>query len=82
MHLEENKTKDKALDTLTNQSFSFDTYSAYLRVIRKKRRISMALLFLPVLINILLAKILVRGDRSMNLNLQTELLSNQHHINS
>ena len=31
--LEDNKTKDKATDTLTNQSFSFDTYSAYLKII-------------------------------------------------
>ena len=76
--LEENKTKDKVSDTLTNQSFSFDTYSAYLRSSEKKKN-KYGLTFFTRSDKYPVGKNFSRGDRSMNLNLQTELLSNQHH---
>ena len=76
--LEDNKTKDKATDTLTNQSFSFDTYSAYLKSSEKKNN-KYALTFFTRSDKYPAGKNFIRGDRSMNINLQTELLSNQHH---
>jgi len=76
--LEENKTKDKASDTLTIQSFSFDTYSAYLRSSDKKKN-KYGITFFTRSDKYPAGKDLVRGDRSMNVNLQTEILSNQHH---
>jgi len=76
--LEENKTKNKASDTLTFQSFSFDTYSAYLKSSEKKKN-KYGITFFTRSDKYPVGKNLVRGDRSMNLNLQTELVSNQHH---
>jgi hypothetical protein len=76
--LEENKTKDKASDTLTIQSFSFNTYSAYLRSSEKKKN-KYGITFFTRSDKYPVGKNLVRGDRSMNVNLQTELLANQHH---
>ena len=76
--LEENKTKDKLSDTLTIQSFSFDTYSAYLRTSEKKKN-KYGITFFTRSDKYPAGKKLIRGDKSMNLNLQTELLSNQHH---
>ena len=76
--LEENKTRDKVSDTLTNQSFSFDTYSAYLRSSEQKKN-KYGVTFFTRSDKYPVGKNFSRGDRSMNLNLQTELLSNQHH---
>jgi hypothetical protein len=76
--LEENKTKDKASDTLTIQSFSFDTYSAYLRSAEKKKN-KYGITFFTRSDKYPVGRNLVRGDRSMNVNLQTEILANQHH---
>ena len=76
--LEDNKTKDKATDTLTNQSFSFDSYSAYLKSSEKKSN-KYGITFFTRSDKYPVGKNFVRGDRSMNINLQTELLSNQHH---
>ena len=76
--LEENKTKDKTTDTLTSQSFSFDTYSAYLKSSEQKKN-KYGITFFTRSDKYPIGKNFSRGDRSMNLNLQTELLSNQHH---
>jgi hypothetical protein len=76
--LEENKTTDKASDTLTFQSFSFDTYSAYLRSSEQKKN-KYGISFFTRSDKYPVGKRLIRGDRSMNVNLQTELLSNPHH---
>ena len=76
--LEDNKTKDKSTDTLTNQSFSFDTYSAYLRSSEKKSN-KYGITFFTRSDKYPVGKNFIRGDRSLNINLQTELLSNQHH---
>jgi len=76
--LEENKTKDKSSDTLTFQSFSFDTYSAYLRSSEKKKN-RYGITFFTRSDKYPAGKNLVRGDRSMNVNLQTEIIANPHH---
>src|SRR4030095_9996109 len=68
----------KASDTLTMQSFSFDTYSAYLRSSDKKKN-KYGITFFTRSDKYPAGKDLVRGDRSMNVNLQTEILANQHH---
>jgi len=76
--LEENKTKDKSSDTLTFQSFSFDTYSAYLKS-SEQRKNRYGITFFTRSDKYPVGKNLIRGDRSMNVNLQTELVANPHH---
>jgi hypothetical protein len=76
--LEENKTTNKAADTLTPLSFSFDILSAYLKSSEKKKN-KYGLTFFTRSDKYPVGKNLIRGDRSMNFNLQTELLANQHH---
>ena len=76
--LEENKTKSKSSDTLTLQSFSFDTYSAYFKSAEQKKN-KYGITFFTRSDKYPVAKNLIRGDRSMNVNLQTELLANPHH---
>ena len=76
--LEENKTKNKTSDTLTFQSFSFDTYSAYLKS-SEQRKNKYGITFFTRSDKYPIGKNLVRGDRSLNVNLQTELLANPHH---
>ena len=76
--LEENKTKDRSSDTLTFQSFSFDTYSAYLRS-SEQRKNKYGITFFTRSDKYPAGKNLIRGDRSMNVNFQTELLANPHH---
>ena len=76
--LEENKTKDKGSDTLTIQSFSFDTYSAYVKS-AEQRKNKFGVTFFTRSDKYPVNKRLIRGDRSMNLNVQTELLANPHH---
>lgn len=75
---EENKTKDKVADTLTLQSFSFDTYSAYLKTAEKKKN-KYGITFFTRSDKYPVSKNLIRGDRSLNVNLQAELLANEHH---
>jgi len=75
---EKNSTKNKAADTLTPLSFSFDTYSAYLKSSEKKKN-RYGLTFFTRSDKYPLGKNFIRGDRSMNVNFQTELLTNQRH---
>ncbi len=76
--LEQNTTKDKLSDTLMAQSFSFDTYSAYLRSSERKKN-KYGITFFTRSDKYPVGKSFIRGDRSMNVNLQTELLSSDHH---
>ncbi|HJS53550.1 MAG TPA: hypothetical protein VJ765_03370 [Chitinophagaceae bacterium] len=76
--LEENKTKDKSTDTLTIQSFSFDTYTAYLKSSEKKKN-RYGITFFTRSDKYPVGKSMLRGDRSMNINLQTEIISNERH---
>jgi hypothetical protein len=73
--LEENKPKYKQTDTLTPLTFSFDIISAYLKSAESKKN-KYAVTFFSRSDKYPIGKQLYRGDRSYNLNLQTELLSN------
>ena len=75
--LEQNSARNKSSDTLTNDAFSFDTYTAYLKSDdRKKNRYGITFFTRSDKYKYLQEKDFVRGDRSYNLNLQTELLAN------
>jgi hypothetical protein len=76
--LEKNQTKNKETDSLTFNSFSFDTYSVYLQS-NQKRKNKYGVTFFTRSDKYPLGKELARGDRSYNINLQTELISNEHH---
>lgn len=73
--LEQNEARNKQSDTLTPLAFSFDTYSVYLRSDEAKRN-KYAISFFTRSDKYPISKELVRGDRSLNLNLQAELLAN------
>ncbi len=74
--LEQNKTAQSANGNLLPQAFSFDTYSVYLKSdeLRKNRY---GITFFTRQDKYPLLDKLVKGDRSINLNLQTELLKNE-----
>jgi hypothetical protein len=76
--LEQNQTKDNETDSLNFNSFSFDTYSVYLQS-NQKRKNKYSLTFFTRSDKYPVGKELVRTDRSYNINLQTELISNEHH---
>jgi hypothetical protein len=76
--LEQNQTKNKETDSLTFGSFSFDTYSVYLQS-NQKRKNKYGVTFFTRSDKYPLGKELVKGDRSYNINFQTELISNEHH---
>lgn len=73
--LEQNQVKNKSADTLTPVAFSFDNYSVYLKSDENKRN-RYGVTFFTRSDKYPVGKDLVRGDRSLNLNLQTELLVN------
>lgn len=73
--LEQNINRNKATDTLTPLSFSFDSYSLYLKSDDAKRNRYSATFFTRS-DKYASGKDFVRGDRSLNLNLQAEILSN------
>jgi hypothetical protein len=73
--LEQNKTKDKSTDTLSPGTFSFDIYSAYLKSDESKKN-RYRITFFTRSDKYPVYKDFIRGDRSLNLNLQTELLAN------
>ena len=75
--LEQNQTKNKLTDTLDLSSFSFDTYSIYLQSNQRKKN-KYGITFFTRTDKYPFYKGLVKGDRSYNVNLQTELVSNQH----
>lgn len=73
--MEKNSSRSRSVDSLTPMAFWFDIYSAYLQSNEAKRNRHRVTFFTrsdkyPV------NKNFVRGDRSLNLNLQTELLAN------
>lgn len=76
--LEKNEVKSQLKDSLVPTSFSFDTYTAYLRSDETKRN-KWALQFFTRSDKYPTANALVRGDRSYNSNLQVELLQSQKH---
>lgn len=73
--LEYNNKRDRTTDTLDPLAFYFDIYSAYLKS-DENRKNKYRLTFFTRSDKYQRGKDFIRGDRSLNLNLQTELLSN------
>ena len=73
--LEHNTPRYKSNDTLTPVAFSFDSYSVYLRTNEKSKN-KYAFTFFTRSDKYPTGKQFTRGDRSLNMNLQAELLSN------
>ncbi|MDP9229316.1 MAG: hypothetical protein M3O67_01430, partial [Bacteroidota bacterium] len=76
--LEKNNARNKTTDTLTPFSFSFDTYTIYLKSDERKQN-KYSITYFTRSDKYPFAKELIRGDRSQNLNLQAELTKNQKH---
>jgi hypothetical protein len=76
--LEKNAARGKSADSLNMASFSFDTYTAYLRTDESKRN-TYGLTFFTRADKYPYGKELVKGDRSYNVNLQSELLKSEKH---
>lgn len=76
--LERNEVRSKLRDTVSPLSFSFDTYSAYLKSNESKKN-KWGLTFYTRSDKYPTTKSLVRGDRSYNTNLQIELLESAKH---
>ncbi len=76
--LEKNEVRNSGKDTLSATSFSFDTYTAYLRSDETKRN-KWGLSFFTRSDKYPTPEKLVRGDRSYNTNLQVELLQSPKH---
>ena len=76
--LERNLTRNKINDTLNSLSFAFDTYTLYLRSDENKRN-RYGITFFTREDKYPYFKELVRGDKSLNLNLQAELTKNPKH---
>lgn len=73
--LQQNASHDKSTDTLNATAFSFDTYSVYLKSFEQKKN-HYNITFSTRQDKYPVGKDFIRGDRSLNLNLQTELLAN------
>lgn len=76
--LEDNKVRNKINDTLSVTSFSFDTYTAYLRSNAQKKN-KYGVTFFTRADKYPLYKELMKGDRSYNINFNAELLQSPHH---
>ena len=76
--LEKNEVKAASGDSLSPISFSFDTYTAYVKSDESKKN-RYGISFFTRADKYPSAKELVKGDRSYNVNLETQLLKNQHH---
>jgi hypothetical protein len=76
--LEQNEIRNNAKDTLSPQSFSFDTYTAYLKSDEAKRN-KWGLSFFTRSDKYPTPQAMVRGDRSYNTNFQLELLQSAKH---
>lgn len=74
-NLEQSTTRNKISDTLTPLAFSFDSYALYLNSDDTKDN-KYAITFFTRSDKYAKGKDFIRGDRSLNLNLQTELLKN------
>ncbi|RYZ30494.1 MAG: hypothetical protein EOO10_02630 [Chitinophagaceae bacterium] len=76
--LEKNEVRNKLKDTISPLSFSFDTYSAYLKSNETKKN-KWGLTFFTRSDKYPTTKNLLRGDRSYNTNVQVELLESAKH---
>jgi hypothetical protein len=73
--LEQNTARHEASDTLTPLAFSFDSYSVYLRSDEAKKN-RYGITFFTRSDKYPVGKEFTRGDRSLNLNLNAEVLKN------
>lgn len=76
--LEKNEVRNKRNDSISFASFSFDTYSAYIKTDENKKN-KYAFTFFTRSDKYPFAKQLIRGDRSYNVNFQSELLKSNKH---
>ncbi|MGZ3910011.1 MAG: hypothetical protein ACXVBR_08015 [Flavisolibacter sp.] len=76
--LEKNEVRDRYKDSLSPYSFSFDTYSAYLKTDESKKN-RYGLNFFTRADKYPTSSELVKGDRSYNLALQASLLQSSRH---
>ncbi len=76
--LEKNEVKNEATDTLSAQSFSFDTYSVYLKTDENKKN-RYGITFFTRADKHPTSEKLYRADRSYNLNFQAEVLKSDKH---
>lgn len=76
--LERNEVRNKRNDSISFSSFSFDTYSAYIKTDENKKN-KYALSFFTRSDKYPFAKQLIKGDRSYNVNFQAELLKSSKH---
>ncbi len=76
--LEKSEVRYLLKDSLSPTSFSFDTYTAYIKSDESKRN-KWGLQFFTRSDKYPTAKGLIKGDRSYNTNLQVELLQSQKH---
>ncbi len=73
--LEHNTPRNKITDSLTPVAFSFDSYTVYLKSAEQAKN-KYGISFFTRSDKYPVGKEFIRGDRSLNLNLQTELLAN------
>lgn len=76
--LEKNEVRNKQTDSLSLTSFSFDTYTAYLKSDEAKKN-KWGINFFTRADKYPASKQLIKGDRSYNMNVQAELLRNPKH---
>ncbi|ANE49143.1 hypothetical protein SY85_00130 [Flavisolibacter tropicus] len=76
--LEQNKVENKETKEIEANSFSFDTYTAYLKSDESKKN-RYGITFYTRADQYPYEKALVKGDRSYNINLQAELLKSEKH---
>jgi hypothetical protein len=74
---EQNTTRNKGTDTLTPAAFSFDSYSIYMKSDDAKKN-HYGVTFFTRSDRYAYGKSFLNGDRSLNLNVTTELLANPH----
>jgi hypothetical protein len=76
--VEDNQVRNKIIDTLNPFSFSFDTYTAYLKSNPQKKN-KYGLTFFTRADKYPIQQKLYLGDRSYNINLSAEVLQSQRH---
>jgi hypothetical protein len=76
--VEDNQVRNKIVDTLNPFSFSFDTYTAYLKS-NPRRKNKYGLTFFTRADKYPIQQKLYLGDRSYNINLNAEVLQSQRH---
>jgi hypothetical protein len=76
--IEDNQVRNKTNDSLSPLSFSFDTYTAYLKSNSQKRN-KYGITFFTRADKYPLYKKMFLGDRSYNINFNAELLQSQKH---